>query len=131
MSDVVEEIDIESWSGPFEPATRAAAQAALERGKVLLFPHLAFAMTDAEKTFLDARIADGKAKNISLDPESGKIQGTSLAGEDALRLAAMIERFGADATKFVHGLLPNYAGVERARTSYRPVEVKGRAYSVI
>ena len=43
----------------------------------------------------------------------------------------MIERFGAGATRFVKDLLPNYAGVERARTSYRPVEVEGRPYSVI
>ena len=43
----------------------------------------------------------------------------------------MIERFGADATRFVKDLLPNYASVERARTIYRPVEVEGRPYSVI
>ena len=43
----------------------------------------------------------------------------------------MIERFGANATGFVKDLLPNYSTVERARTSYRPVEVEGRPYSVI
>src|SRR6201999_2395182 len=72
----------------------------------------------------------GKAKNISLDHTSGKLQSTALAGADAEALAAMIERFGASATALVKALLP-YEPVERARTSYRPVEVEGRRYSRI
>jgi hypothetical protein len=103
---------------------------ALERGGVLLFPDLAFALSDAEKPFLDARVADGKAKNISLDHASGKLQATSLTGEKAAALAAMIERFGSQAATLVHDLLP-YRHVERARTSFRPVQVAGRSYSKI
>lgn len=127
----MEEIGIESWTGPFDPATRERAQEALERGLVLFFPRLPFTLTDSEKGFLSADVANGKSKNISLDPTSGKIQGTALSGARAEALAAMIERFGAGATRLVHELLPNYTDVERARTSYRPVEVKGRAYSRI
>jgi 3-deoxy-D-manno-oct-2-ulosonic acid (Kdo) hydroxylase len=128
---MLEQFDLESWSGPFAPETRARAQAALERGAVLFFPHLAFRLANSEMEFLDGKLTNGKAKNISLDFNTGKLQGTSASGEKALLLAAMIERFGAGATNFVTDLLPNYAGVERARTSYRPVEVEGRAYSVI
>jgi hypothetical protein len=73
-------------------------------------------------------VSDGKAKNISLD--RGKLQASSLTGEKAGQLAAMIERFGHQATELVHGLFP-YRAVERARTSFRPVEVKGRHYSKI
>jgi hypothetical protein len=131
MRDVLEEIDIQSWTGPFDPAARSRAQEALERGMVLFFPRLAFALADSEKAFLSADVANGKSKNISLDPATGKVQGTALNGARAEALAAMIERFGAGATRLVHELLPNYADVERARTSYRPVEVKGRAYSRI
>jgi hypothetical protein len=126
-----EELDIAAWTGPFEAQTRARAQAALERGAVLYFPNLGFRLADSEKEFLDAGLTDGKAKNISLDHTNGKLQGTSAQGERAARLAAMMERFGAGATDFITALLPNYADVERARTSYRPVEVEGRAYSVI
>jgi hypothetical protein len=128
---MLERIEIASWTGPFETGTRTEAQAALEKGAVLYFPNLCFALTDDEKPFLDGSLTDGKSKNISLDHASGKLQGTSARGERALLLAAMIERFGAGATNFITALLPNYAGVERARTSYRPVEVEGRAYSVI
>ena len=128
---MLEPFEIESWNGPFAAETRGRAQAALERGAVLYFPHLAFRLANSEMEFLDGRLTNGKAKNISLDSSTGKLQGTSAEGERAARLAAMIERFGAGATKFVGDLLPNYASVERARTSYRPVEVEGRAYSVI
>ena len=128
---MLETFDVATWTGPFEVQTRARAQAALEQGAVLYFPHLGFALSGGETEFLDRRLTDGKAKNISLDHTSGKLQGTSAHGEQARRLATMIERFGSGATHFVSALLPNYAGVERARTSYRPVEVEGRAYSVI
>jgi hypothetical protein len=42
----------------------------------------------------------------------------------------MLDRFGHQASEFVDTLLP-YTGIERARTSFRPVEVKGRHYSKI
>ena len=128
---MLERFEIESWTGPFAQETRGHAQAALERGAVLYFPKLTFQLSQGEKQFLDPALTDGKAKNISLDHTSGVLQGTSASGEKAARLAAMIERFGAGATEFIRALLPNYDGVERARTSYRPVEVEGRAYSVI
>ena len=126
-----EEFKNADWQGPFDGETRARALAALESGHVLYFPHLRFLLQDGEREFLDGRLTDGRAKNISLDHTTGKLQGTSASGERAARLAAMIERFGAGATHFVEALLPNYAGLERARTSFRPVEVEDRPYSVI
>lgn len=127
---MIEELPLSDWKGPFDAALKARALEALESGAVLYFPHLAFRLAEDEKPFLDARIADGKAKNISLDHTSGKMQASSLRGEPATKLAAMIERFGSQAAGLVHDLLP-YRQVERARTSYRPVQVKGRSYSKI
>ena len=126
-----EEFFFSDWNGPFDAASRARALEALEQGHVLYFPNLAFKPADGETEFLDPRLTDGKAKNISLNHNNGKLQGTSATGERAARLAAMIERFGAGATRFVENLLPRYAGLERARTSFRPVEVEDRPYSVI
>jgi hypothetical protein len=127
---VIEELPIAEWNGPFDAAVKARALSALEAGAVLYFPHLAFRLADSETQFLDAAVADGKAKNISLDHTTGKMQASSLSGEPAAKLAAMIERFGSQAATLVHELLP-YRQVERARTSYRPVQVKGRNYSKI
>ena len=126
----IETLPLTDWNGPYEPAVKARAVAALESGAVLFFPGLAFRLEDSEKQFLDARVSDGKAKNISLDPDTGKIQATSLQGDEARRLAAMMARFADHASSLVHDLLP-YKQVERARTSYRPVQVKGRRYSRI
>ena len=127
---MLEDLPLTEWTGPYDAALKARATAALERGAVLFFPHLPFVVQGDERPFLDARVADGKAKNISLDHNTGKLQATSLTGGDAERLKAMIERFGSGAAQLIHDLLP-YRNVERARTSYRPVQVKGRSYSRI
>jgi hypothetical protein len=127
---MLETLPLTAWTGPFDTEMKARACSALEGGAVLFFPDLAFALDETEKQFLDARVSDGKAKNISLDHQTGKMQASSLTGEKADQLAAMIERFGRQATGLVEALFP-YRNVERARTSYRPVEVKGRHYSKI
>ncbi len=125
---VVEELSITDWRGPFGDYLRAAARSALESGKVLYFPHLPFLLAAGETAFLDPSVSNGKSKNISLDPDTGRIQGTAIAGEKAERLARMIGRFAAGATSLIENLL-GYGNFERARTSYRPVEIKGRSYS--
>lgn len=127
---MIETIDITGWHDPIDGATRDRATHALERGAVLFFPRLRFDLGNNESRFLDPAVSNGKAKNISLDHTTGRVQATALQGEDAMALAAMIERFGACATQLVGELLP-YRHVERARTSFRPVEVEGRAYSKI
>lgn len=127
---MLETLKLKDWNGPFDTEAKARALSALESGAVLFFPDLAFTLSEAEKQFLDARVSDGKAKNISLDPASGRMQASSLTGEKAQQLAAMIERFGRQASGLVQELFP-YRNVERARTSFRPVQVKGRHYSKI
>ena len=127
---MIEELPISKWRGPFDTDVKARALDALESGSVLYFPQLPFLLLGSETEFLDAKVADGKSKNISLDHTSGKMQASSLTGERAARLAAMIERFGSSAAGLVRDLLP-YNHVERARTSFRPVQVKGRSYSKI
>jgi len=126
---MLETLPIASWTGPYAPEIKARALAGLEGGAVVFFPNLAFALAEKEKQFLDAGVSDGKAKNISLDP-SGKLQSTSLTGKPAKDLAAMMARFADSTSSLVAGLLP-YRDIERARTSYRPVQVKGRSQSKI
>ncbi|HSS13087.1 MAG TPA: Kdo hydroxylase family protein [Rhizomicrobium sp.] len=127
---MLETLALDSWMGPHDAALRARAVSALERGAVLFFPNLPFLLSESEKQFLDARVSDGHAKNISLDHTTGKMQASALTGQKARDLAAMMERFGSQAATLVHELLP-YRNVERARTSFRPVQVKGRHYSKI
>ena len=124
-------LHIDSWTGPFPEDQRAKAVDALEHGKVLVLPHLAFAFRDDEKDLFTPALSNGKSKNVSLK-SSGELGGTVATGDVARRLAGMIERFASTATRFMEELIPHYAGhLERAPTSYRPVEISGRPSSVI
>lgn len=126
----IKEIFVNEWESSIDAGARDDARAALESGHVLFFPKLAFQLESDEHEFLTPQVANGKAKNISLDPTTKRLQGMSIAGQKERRLAAMVDRFGTSATRLVRDLL-GYRNIERARTSYRPVEVEGRVYSPI
>jgi hypothetical protein len=128
--EVIEELPVAAWEGPFDAALRARAIDALEAGRVLLLPDLPFRIAPDERFLLSPAIMGSERKNISLDPASGKIGNTALAGAEAATLAAMLRRFSDVAERLLHDLLPGYAAaLERARTSFRPAEIAGRRYS--
>lgn len=129
MSQVVTQT-LAAWDPRLsEPQSRALA-AELEAGKVLYFPHLDFALNADEKRFLDPRWSDGKAKNISYDPEQALLNGAIGNRPDMAALQAMIARFHQQAMTLIHSLLPAYRESLRvAPTSFRPMSVKGRATS--
>jgi hypothetical protein len=128
--DVLTELPVAEWQGPFPDAIRAQALEALESGRVLFFPHLAFRPTAEEAPLLTEQTAGAARKNISLDPASGKAQNLGVDADEAARLTAMVERFGQAAYRLLADLLPAYAPrLERARTSFRPAEIAGRSYS--
>jgi hypothetical protein len=109
---------------------RVRALEALESGKVLYFPNLAFELAESARFLLSPALSDGRAKNISLDAASGSLRGTLATDRERLHLQAMMEAFAAAAGGLVSDLFPGYAAnLERARTSYRPVEIAGRQYS--
>jgi hypothetical protein len=128
--DVLEELPVEDWQGPFDPQLRERAMRALESGRVLFLPRLAFPVQESEQDFLTGAASAGVRKNISLDPATGQASNIGLPPDDAERLSAMVDRFGKSAERLLRDLLPRYAPhLERARTSFRPVEIAGRAYS--
>lgn len=127
--DPIATLELTRWTGPFDDATRASAQDALESGKVLYFPKLPFTVGNSESVLLTDALSNGRAKNISRDPD-GKIQGDAASAEESARLSVMMGRFAESARALVLTLFPGYAGgIEQARTSYRPVEIEGRTYS--
>jgi hypothetical protein len=121
-------IDIASWRPQVsESATQSHARA-IEDGGVLALPHLAFALQDAERRFLDPSWSDGRAKNISLD--RGEVRGTRAQGADRDALRDMVARFAQHASGLVAALFPRYAPhVKTARTSFRPQPASGRPVS--
>ncbi len=119
-----------SWQGPFPDTAVTRAIAALEGGRLLFFPELAFALQADEVMFLDPACSDGRAKNLSYDSGAQELKGTALPMLERERLKAMVARFAKQAQALVANILPSYVPHLRlGRTSYRPVEVKERPAS--
>jgi hypothetical protein len=110
-------------------AASDACIAALEAGKVLYFPHIAFTLKAGEQRFFRPDIRDPKIRNISLDA-GGRLKGA--VGDQAVQsgLAAMIARFREQAKLLIDALFPRYAdSLQPAPTSYRPIQVETRVQS--
>lgn len=127
--DVLSEVETRRWDRPFSQQTQNQAIDALESGQILYFPHLAFDVKEDELRFFSSAIINQKAKNISLDPRNRRISGSACEGSDCDALQEMVARYSRSAEKLVASLLPEYAPATVARTSFRPLEVEGRALS--
>ncbi len=124
--DVLKSFPFDAWSGPLGPSDHLEAITALESGQVLFFPHLAFRLLPSERLLLSPALSSGRSKNISLDP-SGRLENAKLSREARTLLPEMMERFAKSAHALLGDLFPSYAPkLERARTSFRPVEIAGR-----
>jgi 3-deoxy-D-manno-oct-2-ulosonic acid (Kdo) hydroxylase len=109
-------------------------ESVIESGQVLSFPHLAFGLSAAEQKFLDPRWADGRAKNISLrwgaDATDSEMRGAAGDAAHLADLKAMIVRYADQSEALALRLFPHYRGAfRRGNTSFRPVDVAGRATS--
>jgi hypothetical protein len=115
-----------NWSAETSSDVAATAVAALERGDVLFFPELPFTFASRETAIFSPAILSS-SKNASLDPLSGRVGGTTLAGEELEILRRVMMRFSESADALVDRLLPQYRGkIDRARSSFRPAEIAGR-----
>jgi hypothetical protein len=126
MDSQVLTLDLGSWNVAV-PENRWIA--ALESGKVLYFPQLAFALSRQEQALLRPELLEASARNISLDAQ-GRLKGA--AGNDAVQAAikAMMMRFAVQARGLVESAFPAYAPHLRAApTSLRPTQVSTRRQS--
>jgi hypothetical protein len=125
--DIVRRYDDRSWG---DDGLTRGVEAIVEAGQVLVFPHLAFALTDAERRFLDPRWADVKAKNVSVRWPSGELRGAVGAPAEREALRAMIVRFAEHSEALALRLFPHYRGhLRRGNTSFRPTDVVARVRS--
>jgi len=119
-------IDRATWDGGAASAEHAAT---LESGNVLFMPSLAFEVAPSElRLFSPGLLAT--AKNVSFDARSGRLGGTSLDGAERVCMRELLARFSVQASTLVGQVLLPYRGrLETGRTSFRPVEIAGRASS--
>jgi hypothetical protein len=124
----IELIDLEphaSLSADF----RDRAVGALEGGKILFLPRYPFIVTKEESEIFSPTIV-GNSKNVSYNPQTRLLRGTTASGSSAELLGKMIARFADFAQHLVLQLASTYEiGLIRARTSFRPVQIEGRAIS--
>lgn len=119
----------DGWTREAAGDLTAAAIVELERGAVLFLPQLGFQVEAREHAVFSPGVL-ATSKNVSFDPTSGRLSGTTLAGAEGEMLRGLVARFSDQATALVDRLLPAYRGrVARARASFRPAEIAGRASS--
>src|SRR4051812_7964491 len=127
--DPIYVLDAADWGAAFTPDQQAAATRALEAGRVLFFPNLAYPVRPAERKYLSPDVLHG-AKNVSYDPATGAVGNSRCDGAERDELKGLIAGFSDRADGLLRNLLPGYrSGLRRGRTSLRPVEVSGRATS--
>lgn len=123
-----------SWTGPFSTLEQESAITALENGKVLYFPNLPFEFSRVEEALLTPEILAEGVKNISFNPQSGKIKGTATSKDKSLSEIAtlLMVRFFNNSRFLLNSVVPHYQGsLQIGRTSYRPIEVEGRKTSLL
>lgn len=128
MSNPVLTIENGSWLDGAGPPVDAVS--ALESGRVLYVPELAFPLEEHEKAFLANGRLELGSKNVSYDPISGDVRGLKSGGAaqaDRVAIARMLARYAEFTRDLCAGLLGDYADrLTTARTSFRPVEVETR-----
>lgn len=123
---MIHPLHLTSWKDSLTAPEQAIATDALEAGHVLFLPHLHFELSETERAFLSPEIV-GKSKNVSYDPASGKVGGTTVEAIKLHELRALMDRFATATRTLLANLTPSYQpGLRQAKTSLRPVEVAGR-----
>lgn len=129
--EILKTFDFTNWNPTLNSGEAADFTHALESGCVALLPHLDFELAADERHLLSPKWSDGKAKNISYDPQANALKHTSATGADLESMGRMMARYAASARQLVESLFPAYTNsLGWGRTSYRPVEADGRPSSV-
>jgi len=129
---ILEKIDIADWHADFTAEQQQQAATALEQGHVVFFPQLAFTLGDNEQRFLSPDCTAKGVKNVKYDIHKQLLGGTAHSGDSFNALQHMIHRYATQTDQLVARLLTAYRPhIEQARTSYRPVQVYGRACSYL
>ncbi|HEY5410027.1 MAG TPA: Kdo hydroxylase family protein, partial [Caulobacteraceae bacterium] len=115
---------------PPRSADQADALFALEQGEVAALPKLGFPLLDGEETLLDPGLCDGRSKNISFDPATGRLGGLTADDLRAHLVRKLMDRFSVWSLAAAQMLLPSYGhALQLGRTSLRPCEIEDRAIS--
>jgi hypothetical protein len=128
MRDIVQVRPDRAWSAQGVDTPTHDAEPVIEDGGVLCLPDLRFELSADERHLLDAGVADGSAKNVSLRGTSGEVRGATPDNIETLR--TMMLRYRTQSTALIERLFPHYRGqFTWGNTTYRPTAVEGRVTS--
>ncbi len=130
MNSILHELPDTEWLASVTNGPTHEVEPLVESGKVLVFPHLPFVLSDVERVFLHERWADPASKNISVRWPSGALRGAVGNEQDKAALHAMITRYAQQAEALALRLFPHYKGkLQRGNSSFRPAQIAGRKSS--
>ncbi|CAM3781733.1 3-deoxy-D-manno-oct-2-ulosonic acid (Kdo) hydroxylase [Rouxiella silvae] len=99
-----------SWDG--QRIEGSSAVNALEQGKVLFFPHLAFPLSAQQQRLLDPALVDPKKKNISYSVGNHLIKGVADAAVEP-QIRKLLESYYQSCSALISSVLPQYQHVLR------------------
>lgn len=127
MNHRIFELSIDHWQPHIESELAQAATAALESGKVVYLPRLNFSLDSAQQSLLTMPVVPSGAKNISYNPKNQSISGLDGDISTVSLLKTLMQRYHHLSTQLMNTLSPQYRAADcGGRTSFRPVEIKGR-----
>lgn len=131
IHQVLTTLSCSDWLAVPTDDIRSQAIQDLEQGKILLFPTLPFTLFTHEQPFLSPEYVDPNHKNISFDPKTDLLRGTTPhTAVHHQGLKKMLQRYAHHTLTFINQLLPTYRhALQIGRTSFRPIEISGRISS--
>jgi hypothetical protein len=119
-----------TWQTNFSNLEQQTAIEALEQGKIVCFPQLAFELLAEEQLFLQPDYLSIKTKNISFNINSDELKGVESEEVKLTHLKSLLRRYAQYTHSLINALFPEYsAELIQARTSFRPAEIAGRKTS--
>jgi len=119
--------DLDHWEPQIPSDLAQQIMTALENGQVVYLPKLNFSLAKAEQSLLSEPPNPKGAKNISYDSRTQRIGGLSQEDPAAGLVLSMMQRYHFQCTQLLNALCSSYQASHcGGRTSFRPVEIKGR-----
>lgn len=127
---VREDIDVTDWRGPFSEAITSRAIDALEAGRILFAPRLAFSLSDSEIGLFSPSRLQAESKNVTYRPATGTVTGVRCNEAERQALVGMLRRFHESALELITALCPQYRErLSLGFASFRAVDIATRRTS--
>jgi len=112
--NAVVSLPLSGWDADAEQYPSVVSQ--LEKGKVIFLPNLAFELSAEEKTLLDPVWVDPKRKNISYQPEKGRLTGVAATAQQPA-VKKLLQRHYQSCRQLISAIMPEYGTVLHTPTN--------------